>query len=698
VDSAGDPAAAGCSPPLQDGGDIVLSTATIELGDNVVSDFVDEVLLDEPTPSEFQTALATMAANSARWDPDNDGVPSAGLISGYADNCPNDPNADQLDWDCDGTGNECDNCTFAYNPDQANCNRFAELQNGAENLGNACDPHPCGETSVRISAKNVTIAGRGGGAGISQFRRRPESIQVEPILEGQGVRVDRTGFRFCPCSAASSRFDSVLQRFNCATSIGTPDLCTAQDSDLDIYDMPTTSPLPRWRPLTMTYSELSSRFASLPGGASILGAGSSGSEIADYLYTDAVTAGRLDPAQNDRGRFEVFWDAETDFGLWALPTPGRLDGIFWTHSYMTTGGGAAPGAAERKLQSHHLDGPFFELRAPEPFVAPFTDDCFQLFPFPGAPGPDDRPPAQPLGLPIDCLTFLKSGVLVLFNDDRLSYPWSGLFGGATPPPWVDYLDRWVSTTPWERERLFALGYGTGSMAHPASVVLKPDLSTVSGVLELQNGDLADAGFALVGVMPPSRQDFAAAMSGLDQTAWIGGGTTGGLPVIDLWRLDLPEGVWTEEPVLPPSATRVVALADSGPTRELLVLFEDVVGGAPVMKLGRLAHGGSDLETLAEWPLIHPGRDFAMAVGIDGDVFLAGADGAGWHAARLRRGSAHPMLEDGVASGTENADLGYFEANRFGMVTSHLDEQSGHQTRLLGVPLEEFTPGAASSVF
>jgi hypothetical protein len=74
----------------------------------------------------FDTGLLEQAA-----DTDGDGVPDA------IDDCPHDPNADQMDADGDGSGDTCDNCPLLSNPDQRD--------RDGDGLGDACDPDRDGD-------------------------------------------------------------------------------------------------------------------------------------------------------------------------------------------------------------------------------------------------------------------------------------------------------------------------------------------------------------------------------------------------------------------------------------------------------------------------------------------------------------------------------------------------------------------------
>jgi hypothetical protein len=79
----------------------------------------------------------------SEFDQDGDGFGAGTLTIGEpptlvasltCDNCPDDPNPDQLDTDCDKVGDVCDNCLDVENPDQADFDEDGD--------GDACDPCP----------------------------------------------------------------------------------------------------------------------------------------------------------------------------------------------------------------------------------------------------------------------------------------------------------------------------------------------------------------------------------------------------------------------------------------------------------------------------------------------------------------------------------------------------------------------------
>jgi hypothetical protein len=82
--------------------------------------------VDDGHVTLFDTGLLEQAA-----DTDGDGVPDA------IDDCPHDPNADQMDADGDGSGDTCDNCPLLSNPDQRD--------RDGDGLGDACDPDRDGD-------------------------------------------------------------------------------------------------------------------------------------------------------------------------------------------------------------------------------------------------------------------------------------------------------------------------------------------------------------------------------------------------------------------------------------------------------------------------------------------------------------------------------------------------------------------------
>jgi len=81
-------------------------------------------------------------------DSDGDGVADP------CDNCPSDPNPDQLDVDADGVGDACDNCPTAPNPKQ-------EDPDG-DGIGLACDAQDIPTVSawgLGIAALGLLVAG-----------------------------------------------------------------------------------------------------------------------------------------------------------------------------------------------------------------------------------------------------------------------------------------------------------------------------------------------------------------------------------------------------------------------------------------------------------------------------------------------------------------------------------------------------------
>ncbi|MEO8800934.1 MAG: thrombospondin type 3 repeat-containing protein, partial [Polyangiaceae bacterium] len=85
------------------------------------------------------------------------------VIDGFSSTtcrCVEDPNptaARDTDVDDDGRPDALDNCPFAFNPNQENCNATAETVRGAAVLGDACDPVPCPATYAMHSVPGAPI-------------------------------------------------------------------------------------------------------------------------------------------------------------------------------------------------------------------------------------------------------------------------------------------------------------------------------------------------------------------------------------------------------------------------------------------------------------------------------------------------------------------------------------------------------------
>lgn len=331
-------------------------------------------------------------ANPAQENGDGD------VFGDACDGCPFifDNGADN---DGDGTPNECDNCFAFPNPDQANCNLDAERANSQPEQGDACDPIPCGETTV-----SATVRGPFGSRELvtDQLRVRALADDADPVSGDPYA----SGFRFCPCVGADSD-DPAVREFAClgetftsagqrtgGCEVGVPafyDLSNAVNErhpwrlayvayDGDPSDPSVTIP---------TYS---------PGGGVPLEA------ILPHLPLDSMS---LPPApqlaatwslDDETPRWASIASAESslDPSLQRFPnedTAGTIHrGVLWTHTPRDGGGIELPASA-RDLSSHYWSGSWpGPVSVPPPIpcllhIGPFIDSgacphCGVSFPSP----------------------------------------------------------------------------------------------------------------------------------------------------------------------------------------------------------------------------------------------------------------------------------------------------------------------------
>jgi len=182
----------------------------------------------------LQSAAVSAHVSVGTSDTDNDG------IADTIDNCPNTPNADQLDSDGDNVGDACDNCDFAANGDQTDadsdgfgdvCDNCAAAANpGQENadgdaLGDACDSCPA------VADNGVDFDGDGLGDACDNCPGLANSNQLDADGDNVGDICDN-----CPNSANTSQVDGDGDGFgnacdNCP-AVNNPD---QSDIDFDLF-------------------------------------------------------------------------------------------------------------------------------------------------------------------------------------------------------------------------------------------------------------------------------------------------------------------------------------------------------------------------------------------------------------------------------------------------------------------------------
>ena len=159
-----------------------------------------EALDCDANPAANAHACATLEARFSRAtggstllcvvDTDGDGVPDA------IDDCPAEPDPDQLDADGDGIGDACDNCALVANADQADT--F-----GAVGIGDACDC-PC-FTALDATALAVALGDASVYVGPVCIDTR---VGAKPLTALSATRLDgvRCAVQSGDCSALAVEF------------------------------------------------------------------------------------------------------------------------------------------------------------------------------------------------------------------------------------------------------------------------------------------------------------------------------------------------------------------------------------------------------------------------------------------------------------------------------------------------------------
>lgn len=377
-----------------------------------------------PTFTARNAAFLRPFISEAPYDPTIDDDADGDDVADVSDNCPLDANGDQLDLDQDGVGDACDNCAppstgvyqpftplpaaqakALYNPDQADCNKEAELQRwwqstpsdfdtagdmihivgntaayqdylqgasfltqrrAANLIGDACDPVPCAKATIGIGSLNaedfsqqLCPASWPNILGQCAFGA-PDSIALAPVVAPEvGGDSGQGGLRFCICNAPHG--DEAERRMNCGEST----FYHCAISNIEYH-----APASNWKMMSLAGNPPSDVLTHLAffGNQSV-------SVAWDSLSDAALLTGQDYPAKP--------WMLTSDGTVQGGP---HLDGILWSHVATFNGidTSAMPNAPQSRpvgyLASHYTVGDQRILAESGEGNVIFEPACFPLCP------------------------------------------------------------------------------------------------------------------------------------------------------------------------------------------------------------------------------------------------------------------------------------------------------------------------------
>lgn len=557
------------------------------------------------------------------------------FIDDQCDNCREVPNTDQgrcdpastagdacrpiVDADDDGVDDTCvgrDNCLGVRNPGQENCNLDAERALGLPEAGDACDPTPCGETSLELGTTPgpTTVS--------SYVRLNDVRVDARATVSIEG----RTGFRFCPCAMASG--DDLESRIAC----GVPDFgCSVADSG----DYLGVEQATGWRSAT-------TRFATEGGGVplAIVGTGARAEGIARYR---APAPGPLAFETDLRAQWRMREDDEPrwvmDF-LGEQPSGLTRPGVLWTH----TPGTRTVTFSEEQANpaSHYWSG----VVAPDAFslrlsrlrflrLPPFPRACWVCqgaFPLPFLARDTSLATGSPL------VVALPAGAISATPFFQGAPPelTSGVWVAAAEPP--ERLAptglRMVAIDPLTARVSAAVEEGVGG-----TFVSRGACDPQYGVCpppDGPNGPVGGSGDVVPVEALPAAYDLAA-LGAVDDARFVLSATEHTLFTLAggaVTQLDLNTGTQRTLP-LPRPLGEVLAATYSAADGAIVAVEAAVVGRLriPVRRLVSIDATSGAVETLGEWPRL-PGAlaatRFALTAANDGTVWLVTSRERGAH--------------------------------------------------------------------
>jgi hypothetical protein len=599
------------------------------------------------------------------FDADGDGIGASDPE--LPDNCPLYPNPIQLDWDCDGIGDECDNCPDDLNSDQANadgdamgdacdlcpedfddgddtdfdgvpdacdlcpsivstgrnCNADAEVATGAAPRGDECDPNPCPDTVAREASITDPLDSLWRFVGSNHF-------DVDALAGADNQGDGTMGHRFCRCDTANENTRATRVECELRAECVIPRNASRVTQ---LYDLPRDDrALTGWKPIetsggyfnrhgTLTYgSHPACTSAGVPPASCLI-------DVREYTLSGASTFAGRECGVAPSGGFHCFpdiagdtqwtWMIEHDVERFGLSSSARaaLRGVLWSHveSRPET---CIDCTLDRALSSNFWSGAVWEDHVREPGP---TIDLIERF-----AAPHRACPTCEVGFPEPWLASPCLSNPTLCDPPELL----ARFGGEPGPTDIDLSSGFSAQAAAALTDNGVLWFSPVEPAPnvddglPFLVALREDGSSVDFVLTVDSAGVAQATelSAPLSGTPAPRVDFAATYWANGRRLFVvGGAPSDGPPHGEVWWYWLDQARWGRLVAFPEKPRRVLATTVDT-VREVLYAV-DYDTSDPNLRLLEVDLASGQSRVVGSFPRSTPLRPAGLASAPDGALYV-----------------------------------------------------------------------------